>query len=157
MKTIIRMAVIGSVSLIIGLLVNPFLDEGIPWRLLAPMNMDPVKQARITYYDAATAVSVSEGKAVFFIDIRPQGDYRLDHIPHAANMPFVDFFRKPARFLLPDQGTTVIVYDFEFGSKRARILARYLIQKGFTQAGMLYPGFSEWLESGYPVEKGPVK
>jgi rhodanese-related sulfurtransferase len=157
MKTILRMAILASGSFLIGLLVNPFLNEGIPWRLLVPTNINRIQQARITYYDAITATRISEEKTTLFIDIRPKADFRLDHIPRATSMPFVEYFRKPARFLLPDQETTVIVYDFEFGSRKARILARYLARKGFAQVGVLYSGFSEWIQSGFPVEKGPVK
>lgn len=157
MKTVMRMAILGMGSLLIGLLVNPFLNEGIPWRLLVPMEMNRTIKSRITFFDAKTAFTISGEKAALFIDIRPKAEFRLDHIPGAMNVPFVEFFRKPSRFLLPNKATLVIVYGFEFGSKKARILARYLARNGFMQTGMLYSGFSEWIQSGLPVEKGQVK
>ncbi len=152
MKTFKRLLLLGFISLTVGILVNQFMNEGIPWRLLIPYKTDRFAKARISLYDAETAYRISSENPTVFIDIRPKTDFKVDRIPGAKNMPFVEYFRKPSRLPVTDKNGTVIVYDFEFGSKRARLFAQALARRGFVQVNILYSGFSGWIQAGLPVE-----
>ena len=152
MNTFKRLLLLGCISLAAGLLANQFLNEGIPWRLLIPCKPDRFIKARITYFDAETAYRISSANPTVFVDIRPKTDFQVDHLSGAINMPFVEYFRKPSRFPITDKNAAIIVYGFEFGSKKARLFAQSLVRSGFAQVNMLYPGFSGWIQAGLPVE-----
>ena len=148
------MLVLSAAALAAGFAVNQVNDQGIPWRLLVPAFSRDRIPARLGYLSVETMQHLLESEGAMVWDIRPADDYRIDHIPNAESVPFIDFLRRPARYPLPDRKDVLIVYDFEPGSPRARILGRWLVRQGLVQTRMLYPGFSGWLEAGLPVEKG---
>lgn len=154
MKTLKRSVLLAALSLSIGIPINQFLNEGIPWRLLLPSKTDRNIRSRITLIAADTTFFKTGGRPAFLIDIRSRADFRVDHLSGAQNMPFTDFFRKPSRFSLPEKATYVVLYDFEPNSKKARIFSQWLAQHGFMRVNMLYPGMAGWIEAGLPVDRG---
>jgi rhodanese-related sulfurtransferase len=156
MKTVRRMAVIAALSLASGILANQFMNDGIPWRLLVPSMPGRPAAARIRMVDAEKAFDLLHRAGVRFLDVRTPDEFRIDHIPGAVNVPFISFFRHPAKILQPPPrpDETIVVYDFESGSRKARMAAQWLARNRFTGAAVLYPGFSGWLETGRPVERG---
>jgi rhodanese-related sulfurtransferase len=154
MKSFRRMAVLAAASLAFGILINQFLDDGIPWRLLVPALPGHRAAARAGTMDVETAFALSRQEQVAFLDIRTPSEFSVDRIPGATSAPFTAFFRRPSDFMPVDRTGRVVVYDFEPGSKKARLVTQWLVREGFSRVTMLYPGFSGWLETGKPAEKG---
>jgi rhodanese-related sulfurtransferase len=152
MRTLRRIVAIGLVSLFIGIIVNQFLNQGIPLRVL--MLSIPGKSGW-KHYQTATADSAFfhflEESAVF-VDIRPQKDFDMDHVPGALSLPFREFFAEPSLFKDQDRETTYILYDAELNSRPVRLMGRQLEKMGFQNILILRGGFIEWLDRTFPVE-----
>ncbi len=145
------MVVLVAASLAIGILFNQFLDDGIPWRLLVPAGGRP---PRVRYMDVESAFEASLHQSAVFLDVRSPSEFAVDRIPGAVNAPFGAFFRHPSGFTPADRTLKIVVYDFESGSRKARLVAQWLVRGGYSNTAMFYPGLSGWLETGKPVEKG---
>jgi rhodanese-related sulfurtransferase len=145
------MVVLIAASLVIGISINQFLDDGIPWRLLIPAGGRP---PRVRYMDVESAFEAALPKNAVFLDVRSPSEFGVDRIPGAVSAPFGDFFRHPSDFTPADRTMRIVVYDFEPGSRKARLAAQWLVRRGYSNTVMLYPGLSGWIETGKPVEKG---
>ena len=154
MKILRRIAVLAVLSLVAGLSINAFVPDGIPWRLLVPSLGRPSRFDRIVIINADIAADAAAREPVLFLDVRPAVDFRIDRIPGAKSAPFQAFFRHPSKYLPDHREALIIVYDFESGSKKARLVAQWIARQGFHRVRMLHTGFSEWIESGKPVERG---
>ena len=107
------------------------------------------------------------------IDVRPQGDYKLGHIPGAANLSIsqITDAKNPVRgMLIPkeefesvmrgmgvNQDSTVVIYDEGNTPNPARVFWA-LHYYGFERIAILNGGFAQWRKQGLPVgTKEPLK
>ena len=94
--------------------------------------------------DAGTATVVEALGPMYYADA---------HLPGALNLPH-DQVDDLAPRLLPDKGATVVVYCSNTPCPNSTIAARRLAQLGYTHVLEYVEGKQDWVEAGYPVERG---
>lgn len=141
-------------SVIAGLLVNQIRSNGLSlWgsetvQEKGDLHTVSLEEAHRMYLD---------GK-VFFLDARPAADYRLGHLPGARSLPLADLDR-----YLPDimedipQDAVIVTYCDGKRCVLAGKLANALREFGFQDVRTLVNGWSVWVGSNLPTEKGNGK
>ena len=150
MRTLcVRSALIVLGTLVLGFLVNAANPFGIKWADL------------LFYVTDSPAPGISIEDAFFqlhepttlFLDIRPDSEYGIDHIPGAVSLYPARVIRQLKNYPGKDR-FQLIAYDFEDGSPSVRKAVKQIRQAGFTQVFVLRGGFAAWLERGLPVDEG---
>lgn len=90
------------------------------------------------------------GEEVFVLDVREPGEYALDHIKGAMNIPVRELPRRINE--LPKGKDAEIVTHCESGFRSAHA-SIFLKAYGYTNVKNLEHGIHEWREEGYGVEK----
>jgi len=155
MKILRQIIVLFSVSIVIGIVFNQFLPRGIPWYRLVRgsfsfQSSDTVPVEIISADSALVLLQEQKGQ---FIDLRVRDDYQLDHIPSSLNLPPDIVLSGKADQILPDSGR-VILYDQEGDLETLRRAAGRLSSTRFQTIYLIFGGYLNWLEKGYPVKKG---
>ena len=152
-KTFRRMVIIGIVTLVIGVICNQFIQQGI--RLPILINSIPFyihkKTERISPEDA---VALFNKKNAVFVDIRSEDEFDMDHISGALSLPVISFISNPGLLKRYDKGNemTAVLYSGKEKDDTIDLLARFLIKKGVQQVKILDGGFGQWSKNNYPVE-----
>ncbi len=154
MSTIFRIITIGFISLIIGIGTNQLIDQGIRWPILLLVLSTKEEPIEFAYIPVDTAHLLLLQKEAFSIDIRPNDEFEIDHIPGASSLPFYQHFGQKNLLKTMDKNKTIILYCFEPVNKKVELLARQLIKEGFIQTRILQGGFAAWIENRYPLETG---
>lgn len=152
MKRIVsQMALLVTISFVIGFFVNFFHPEGIPPALLTTSIKPHSPWYRIS---PDSAFVLYTKKQAIFLDIRPEKDYRIDHIPNAHSLPFFEFFRNIKKFKenYPKEKIYVL-YGDESTQHQARLMISQLYHLGYKQVASMYGGLLLWIEAGHPIEK----
>lgn len=156
-KLLIRIICIILFSLFIGIVFNQLYPQGIPFRLLVlTFKVNSLQKGWNPISADSSYVYYLQKKAYFF-DIRSQEQYSLDHLKGAQSLPFYKFINQPGIFTLPEKDSIIILYDFEQNSTKAPIMVQQLEQMGYQHVFFLRNGYAEWLEYGFPVEKGGIE
>ncbi len=148
-----RIAFLLGLSLALGVAVNQFHPNGIRWPLLQPRWNSADAKAAVRFISADSAFVLHLQGNINFIDVRPEEEYQIDRIPGAVSLPLIKFYQSPQMLEQLDPGKPAILYCFEPGCKEVNTLAKELAHRQFREVLILYGGFSEWLEKGYPVEE----
>jgi rhodanese-related sulfurtransferase len=136
-------------SLVAGLLVNAANPFGI-------------KGSDLVFYvtDSSTPeISIEDAffqlrePAAIFLDIRPNGEYRIDHIPGAVSLYPVAAIRQ-LQSVSGKEKFRFIAYDFEAGCPATRRAVWEIRRAGFPNVFALRGGFAAWIEKGLPVDEG---
>lgn len=90
------------------------------------------------------------GEEVFVLDVREPGEYALDHIKGAMNIPVRQLPRRIGE--LPKEKDAEIVTHCESGFRSAHA-SIFLKAYGYTNVKNLEHGIHEWREEGYGVER----
>jgi 3-mercaptopyruvate sulfurtransferase SseA len=105
--------------------------------------------------DLEKAVALFYNKAAIFIDSRTPIAYAMGHIPGAVNIPnggtnpeYEDMISGFSR------DSFIVVYDDGVGGSAAYEVASILKEKGFSKVLLFSGGFSQWRNSGLPVDAG---
>ncbi len=154
MTTLFRIAVVGCISLVIGVGVNQIIHQGIrmPILLLAlPRTENNVDLINISVHEAYDLLLTNRP---CFIDIRPKIEFEIDHIPGALSRPFNQHYGQADLLETVENDQIVIVYGFELSNKEAELLTKQLMEQRFGQVRILQGGFAGWIENGYPLETG---
>ncbi len=156
-KLIMRIICIVLFSLFIGIVFNQIYPQGIPFRLLVlSFKVNSQKMGWNPISADSCYVYYLQEKAYFF-DVRSQEQYSLDHLKGAQSLPFYEFINQPEAFNLPVKESIIILYDFEQNSTKAPIMIQQLEHMGYKHVFFLRNGYAEWLEYGFPIEKGGGK
>lgn len=94
-----------------------------------------------------------ESGGALFVDARPNGFYKQQHIEAAINIPLSLFDIMYVMELAEvDKSKEIIVYGRSISSRYDEKLARKLMHRGHTNVSMLAGGLSAWKKKGYPAE-----
>lgn len=154
MRTVKRIILVGLISLLVGIVLNQLISQGMRWRML--MLSIPGKSSW-NHYSTTTVDSAFFcflEKTHTFVDIRSKKDFDIDHVPDALSLPFRDFFNSPAMFEEQEKDAAYILYDAEINSRPVRLVGQQLEKMGFTNILILRGGFIEWLDRTFPVQGG---
>jgi len=153
-KLLIRIICIVFFSLFAGIVVNQIHPHGIPFRLLVLSFKANSHQKGWNPISADSSYVYYLQNKAYFYDIRSQEQYSLDHLKGARSLPFYEFIDHPDAFNLPEKESIIILYDFEQNSTKAPIMIQQFENMGYQQVFFLRNGYVEWLEYGFPIEKG---
>lgn len=153
MRILLRMAILGAGTLIIGILINQYNTRGIPWRLLLASVPISHHSNGWTFVSPDSALLLYTQKKALFIDVRDKEDFELDHIGSAVSLPFIEFYKRPSKFKDWNIDKNYILYSFGTTSRHDELAAGQLARSGFRNVFILHGGFGIWLEKNYPVER----
>lgn len=143
----------------------------------APRTAKPLSTPKINFtsilVEANWLAQPLLAKELVIIDVRPQNDYKLGHIPGAVNLSLsqITDAKNPVRgMLVPkeqfetiirgvgvNQDSTVVIYD-EGNSPNPARLFWALHYYGFERIAILNGGFTQWRKQSLPVDtKGPSR
>jgi rhodanese-related sulfurtransferase len=152
MKILLRIAALGALALIAGFLVNQIHPEGIHRNMLRSALSTKDHWRRITS-DSARVLWAQ--KAAVFVDIRPEMEFRKEHVPGAESQPFHQFFKLFKRFEQNHpKDKTYVFYCFEPACREGHTMLVWMQKREYQKAVWMYGGLSQWIQSGYPVEGG---
>lgn len=147
------MIVIGAATLVIGIIVNQFLPQGIRFPILLTSIPCPFTKnsERISPYDA---LKLLNEKKTVFVDVRSEYEFELDHIPTALTLSIIDFMSKPKLIdnYTGNRELPAILYSAKGRDDNIELLARTLKGKGLTKVMILDGGFELWLKKGFPSD-----
>ena len=153
MKILYRISIIILLSLVLGLVVNQLHSSGIPPKLLMSISsIEKDDAGKIYYISIDSARTLLNNPGTFFIDVRPEDDYRFDHIPGAANLPLFKLIRES----IPEGIATdsLVIYDEAGNLEQLKLAAGILAKAGTPSVSIIINGYLQWLERNYPVESG---
>ena len=143
--------VIVFLGAVLGLAGNQLSPRGIP--LMTP----PKKISKAEEFIALDKAKELWGAGVaLFIDAREPADYAAGHIGNALNLPALSFerhFGAIAPMLTPE--SQIVLYCDGKECDLSHRLAESLRQQGFTNAHILFNGWTTWRQAGWPTEQGP--
>jgi len=90
---------------------------------------------------------------VTIVEALPEMYYRRAHLPGALNIP-AERVNELAPRLLPDKRAEIVVYCANLPCPSSRMAARALIALGYSNVREYAEGKQDWLEAGYPTERG---
>jgi rhodanese-related sulfurtransferase len=92
-------------------------------------------------------------EGVILVEALPEKYFRHAHLPGAINIPH-DAVDGLAPALLPDKDAEIVVYCANAPCENSGIAAERLAQLGYARVRDYHEGKADWIEAGYPVEKG---
>jgi rhodanese-related sulfurtransferase len=158
-RSFIRIAIILTTAVLLGLVYNQFYPKGIKINLLFHSSLLIPKDNTQTFYVISTdsATILHEQPAVTFLDIRPREDYQLDHIPGANHVDFNQLLNGTFKDFSIKPGDKIIIYDQEGKMEQLHLAAILLRQSGYTDIFILFGGYLKWLEKGFAIESGETE
>ncbi len=148
-RTLRRMIIIGVSTLLIAVIANQFLTEGI--RLPILLLSLTFGKGGVEEISAKDAAPMAESAGALFLDIRTAEDYDYSHIAKAASTPFMDIVKDASLLADKDRNQPVIVYEGK-DTKNKLVFGKYLLKKGFTKVYILKEGIENWEEQGLPLD-----
>ncbi len=97
---------------------------------------------------------IEKGTPVIIVDNRPKAEYDRQHIKGAVSLPWAADVSDGAKKILPPDKLVVTYCDCGPGESDSADVANQLILAGFNNVKTLADGWTPWLQSGYPVERG---
>jgi rhodanese-related sulfurtransferase len=96
-----------------------------------------------------------QSKNVIFLDARYTADFEEGHIDGAINLPWEEY-EDYASDILPKlpQDEEIIAYCDGTECETSLLLARELVELGYTHIKVFFGGWQEWQEAGLSVETG---
>lgn len=99
---------------------------------------------------AVVSAQLKRKARMLFLDARVPSDYESEHIAGAYNVPFYD----PQPFIDKLPRSVWIVAYCGCPHAESGMLAKELLNAGFTKVTVLDEGLWEWKERGHPMHKG---
>jgi rhodanese-related sulfurtransferase len=109
--------------------------------------MKSLRMARITVEELNALLQ--QGRAPLIVDVRPSLSQQLDRIPGAVVLSVDDLTGKDIEDLVDGE---VIVYCACPNEASAAVVAKKLMQRGYTRVRPLAGGIAAWIAAGYGVE-----
>lgn len=148
-KMLTRMFVILGLSVVLGVGRNVLFPGGLTWRN-QPSAENPADTLSLE-------ISLEQAYRLYrqdipFIDARIEQRYTTSHIPEAINIPAAGSFQQKMKAASElDTAKTYVLYCNDDHCPLAHELYEFLRVSGFESLHIMYEGFDEWLQAGYPV------
>lgn len=116
------------------------------------VNTASAVQANFTLYVSIDELKreLDRGADFVLLDARSRPDYLFDHIAGAMSMPF---FEVEERFAELPKDKWIIAYC-ACPRAEAEHAVRVLQTQGFDKVAVMYEGYFEWRDRGYPITSG---
>ena len=99
----------------------------------------------------ALYASIQAGRAPLLLEALPERYYAQKHLPGAILFPHDEVDQRAAA-VIPDKGTSVVVYCASRSCQNSRIAAQRLTQLGYTDVTVYEGGKQAWEQSALPFE-----
>lgn len=149
-RLIQQVAVIALLGVVLGLVANQASPRGLPL-------ITPAKPAAVAdeFLGLDQAKELWQTGAALFLDARESADYAAGHIGNALNLPAQSFerhFGDIAPLLAPE--SRLILYCDGRECELSHRLRASLRQLGYTNAHLLFNGWTAWRQAGLPTAQG---
>jgi len=154
-------------SSVVGLVYNAVYPKGIPLvrkkvevgdtLVTRPNDQQPDTHLVSKVLSLAEAYEYHGSGQAVFLDARARTDFEDKRIAGAVSLPESDFdeaYLRAAQFLTPR--THIIVYCQGRECDESMIVQERLVEMGYSRVDVFLGGMPEWLDAGYPTEKGPM-
>ena len=103
--------------------------------------------------DVRTAREIYDSGSAVFVDARTREDYRDGHISGAVSFPAYAFEEHIDAFKMKyPPFLTIVTYCTGRECDDSHVLARRLLDEGYTDVRVFIDGYPAWEELGHPVE-----
>ena len=153
MKTLLQIGATGLAALVLGFAWNQANPRGIPWRLFHT-------QAKSCFGEAPRSMDMNDAFLrsldgdIRFLDIRPESEFNLDHIPQAVSTPWLKLVRTPQALDSLAMNDAYVIYAFSAENSSPKIVATLMKERGFEDIYILDGGFAHWINMELPLELG---
>jgi len=89
------------------------------------------------------------------VEALPEKYWRDWHLPGARHLPH-DEVDRLAPGVLPDKAADIVVYCASRGCRNSHVAAYRLAQLGYENVAVYPVGKEDWMEAGFPVDRGEV-
>lgn len=96
---------------------------------------------------------LDDGGPLTIVEALPEKYWKHSHLPGALNLPH-DRVRELAPSLLPDKDALIVVYCANEPCRNSTIASEELEAMGYTNIREYVGGKQDWVDAGFPVEKG---
>lgn len=138
--------------MILGFIANQMLSGGIKWPVLALAFPWTGSDADVEKITCDSTFFMLDDLCV--VDVRPEEEYNIDHIPGAVSLPFLTLYDSPEMIDSWNRTQTLVLYCFKPTCKETMMMSDKLKRMGFKNILVLQEGFAGWLEREYPVALG---
>ena len=135
-----------------GISVNHFSADGIPWRYLPPPET-VIAGLKVPLIDEKQAHKYLKEPGHVFVDTRHLEHFNEGHVPGAVFLPpndVQDRFIEAQPFL--QENDTLILYCYGPDCDMAEKTAEFLAQMGYSKFMIMAAGFPAWKSAGNPIE-----
>jgi len=87
------------------------------------------------------------------VEALPEKYFRDWHLPGARHLPH-DEVDRLAPGVLPDKAAGIVVYCASRSCQNSHIAAHRLAQLGYENVAVYAGGKEDWMDAGFPVERG---
>ncbi|KIX12506.1 rhodanese-like domain-containing protein [Dethiosulfatarculus sandiegensis] len=111
-------------------------------------NLVTEAKKQIKVVDLETAKSKLGQNGWVILDVRTEKEFKRGHLPGAVNIPRgkLEFAMQDK---LPNNNANILVYCKKGG--RAVLATKTLQNMGYKNAVSMFPGFTDWMKAGNPV------
>ena len=89
------------------------------------------------------------------VEALPEKYWRDWHLPGARHLPH-DEVDRLAPGMLPDKGAEIVVYCASRSCQNSHVAAHRLEQLGYENVAVYAGGKQDWMEGGFPVDRGAL-
>jgi rhodanese-related sulfurtransferase len=135
---------------------NAIRSTGIPWTgAWSSASLAASQRQGLGEIPLTEAWSLYQGGRALLVDARDPVSFYEGHITGALNVPPGEAGRYLEEIrILASSGLVIIAYCDGVDCPLSTELARSLQQSGVSSVRVLVDGWSRWVKSGYPIEKG---
>ena len=161
MKTIQKLSILVTTSIIAAMVVNYFSPAGIAlvgqWDtakgVITANEKNDIVLDDLEIGDVTLAKKLFDSQEFVFVDARSRDDYDEGHISGAVSLPVGQFDEKIEAFLeqYPPE-KAIVTYCSGRTCEDSHNLAQLLLAFGYTEINVFIDGFPGWESEGYPIE-----
>ena len=149
-KGLYQTSIILLLAIVTALVFNFIRDVPLPLSI-SWIKGEGISQGKIQYISADRALAYLLSNEAIFVDARSPAQYKNGHIKGALNIPFqrLDEYYEVIDERIPSN-KMIITYCEGGECELSTMLARELLQMGYSNIWVLDGGWSQWVKQGLP-------
>lgn len=151
-----RLLIILCVAAACAVLTNVLRENPLPWVEAWSDRVEAkAQELELRIVEVPEAEQIVEEGIYFIFDARGTEYFEEGHLPLAMSLPESEFDEKVQNvlsMLIPEQ--EIMVYCSGADCDESLLVAKHLVDMGYTNVALFAAGYDAWVEAGLPVEEG---